>query len=110
MERKREKLRISELLSCKIVTAEGKFVGHVVDVQLTPDPPYRVTALLFGQHALLYRLHVLDLFKKRSSSPQMPDRVLWETIDRIEPPTVILKPGRQPEKHEKRETNAHSLL
>ena len=90
MERDRQKLRISDLLNCKIVTAEGKFVGHVVDIQLTPGPEYRVTALLFGQHAWLHRLHVLDLLNGHSSSPQMPNRVLWETIDRIEHSTVIL--------------------
>lgn len=99
MDRDRPKLRISDLLGCKIVTAEGQFVGHVVDVQLTTGPEYRVTALLFGQHAWFHRLHILDILNMHSSAPRLPNRVLYETVDRIEGSTVILKPGCQPEKH-----------
>jgi sporulation protein YlmC with PRC-barrel domain len=96
----RKTLRISDLLSCKIVTADGNVVGRVADVQLTPAPEYRVTALLFGPRAWLLRLHMLNPFNGRPSS-KAPNRVLWETIDRIEPPIITLKPGCQPEKHDR---------
>jgi sporulation protein YlmC with PRC-barrel domain len=93
----RKTLRISNLLSCKIITADGKVVGRVADVQLTPAPEYRITALLFGPRAWLLRLHMLNPFASRPSA-KAPNRVLWETIDRIEPPTITLKPGCAPEK------------
>ena len=93
----RRTIKISDLLECKIVTAEGKTVGRVADVQLTPAPEYRITALLFGPRAWLLRLHMLNPFNGRPSS-KPPNRVLWETVDRIEPPTITLKPGCQPEK------------
>jgi sporulation protein YlmC with PRC-barrel domain len=95
----RKTLRISDLLSCRIVTADGKVVGRVADVQLTPAPEYRITALLFGPRAWLLRLHMLNPFASRPSA-KAPNRVLWETIDRIEPPTITLKPGCAPEKHD----------
>src|SRR5581483_11626841 len=98
MERNGHKLRISDLLGCKIVTAEGKVVGHVADVQLTPGPEYRVTALLFGRRGWLYRLHVLNPLEERSSEPPELDRVSWEAIAHIKHGTIKLKEGYWPEK------------
>ena len=86
-----KKLLISDLLDCKIVTAEGKLIGHVADVQITPGPEYRVTALLFGEGGWLYRLHVLNHLAHRT--PHKPDSVPWEAVDTIKHPVITLKAG-----------------
>jgi sporulation protein YlmC with PRC-barrel domain len=94
-----QKLCISDVLNCRIVTAEGKIVGHVADVELTPGPEYRLIALLFGPRAWLHRLHILNPFTDRSSSAQKPDRVPWEAVAHVKHPIITLKPGYEPEKH-----------
>jgi sporulation protein YlmC with PRC-barrel domain len=98
MECNGQKLRISDLLNCRIVTAEGKVIGHVADVQLTSGPEYRVTGLLFGRQAWLHRLHMLNPFEHYT--PREPDRVPWEAVASIKHPIITLKPEYDPEKHE----------
>ncbi|MDQ6661265.1 MAG: PRC-barrel domain-containing protein [Chloroflexota bacterium] len=90
---------MGDLLACKIVTAEGKRLGHIADVELTPGPEYRVTKLLYGQRGWLHRLHVLNPFVDKKSHHK-PDSVPWDAVDRIEGSTVILKPGCEPKPHE----------
>ena len=48
---------LEELLYKRIITANGKKLGHVFDIQLSRDGEHRVTALMFGQKSLLFRLH-----------------------------------------------------
>ena len=45
--------RLENLLNKKIVTADGKGIGHVFDIQLSRDGQYCVTALMYGQKSLL---------------------------------------------------------
>jgi sporulation protein YlmC with PRC-barrel domain len=87
------KFFISDLLRCKIVTAEGKRLGHVLDIQLTQGPEYKVTALLYGRSGLFHRLHLLNPFRKQGSAPPKPDTVPWDMIASFENSTVKLKPG-----------------
>ena len=50
--------RLEELLYKRIITANGKKLGHVFDIQLSRDGEQRVTALMNGQKSLLFRLHM----------------------------------------------------
>ncbi len=84
---------IGNLLGSKIVTAEGKRIGHVADIELSPGPEYKVTGLFFGRRGLLYRLHVPDLFIQKRTQESKPYKVPWNAVDRIESGTVKLKPG-----------------
>jgi sporulation protein YlmC with PRC-barrel domain len=59
MQNERPTQFIGDLLTRKIVTAEGLRVGHVADIQLSQGPEYKVVGLIFGKHGWLYRLHVL---------------------------------------------------
>jgi sporulation protein YlmC with PRC-barrel domain len=86
-------LSVSTLLNKKVVTAEGKSLGHVADIQLTPGPQFRVIALFVGPYARLYRLHVLNPFASSPTLPRRPDSVPWEAVDCIEGSTIRLKPG-----------------
>ena len=89
------KFFIGDLLNSKIVTPEQKVIGHVADVQLTHDPEYKVIALIFGTHGLLYRLHVLNPFRVTSRKPPRLKAVSWDAVESFEQGTVRLKPGYQ---------------
>ena len=93
MKRTASKLFLGDLLGCKIVTTEGKVLGHVLDVQLTSGPEYKVTALMFGRGGLFHRLHVLNSFRRERAKPARPDTVPWEAVASFERPVVKLKPG-----------------
>ena len=93
MQVKQSKLYIGNILGKKIVTAEGKIIGHVADIQLFPGPEYSVEALFFGRRGWLFRLHVLHPFASVEKRPRKPETVPWDAIDRIEGGNVILKPG-----------------
>lgn len=93
MKRKASKLFLGDLLGCKIVTAEGKVLGHVLDIQLTSGPEYKVTALMFSRRGLFHRLHVLNPFHRERAKPVTPDTIPWEAVASFERPVVKLKPG-----------------
>ena len=93
MRRTSSKLFIGDLLDCIIVTSEGKVLGHVADIQLTPGPEYKVIALIFGRRGWLYRLHVLNPFTPAQRRPSKPDAVPWDAVESFNRPIVKLKPG-----------------
>ena len=84
---------IGNLLDKKIVTAEGKRIGHVADIELTPNPPYKVTALFYGKGGWQHRLHLLNPFTKTKHPATQPDTIPWDAIERIEKSRVTLKSG-----------------
>ena len=84
-------LYISKLLGLPIVTAEGKRIGHVEDIVLTPETPYKVVGLLYGEGGLQHRLHLLNPFTRVKHSPMKPDMIAWDTVERIERSEVRLK-------------------
>lgn len=81
---------IEEVLGCKIITPEGKSIGHVADLQLTPGPEYEVTALFFGSLGWLHRWHIFapfaELFGLRFPQKTIP----WQAVEHIEQRTVRL--------------------
>jgi sporulation protein YlmC with PRC-barrel domain len=90
-------LYIEDLIGSKIVTAEGKHIGHVVDLQFTGGPEYEVTALVFGEPAWLYRYDVLEAFTKTFGVYLKPHTVPWNAVERFEHFVVTLKPGTTPQ-------------
>ena len=91
-------VRIEVMLGSKIVTAEGKKIGHVVDIELTRGRVHKVTALVFGKHGWLYRWHVLHPIAEKFGLRIEPDTVPWDAVDHFEGLTITLKPGREPTK------------
>ena len=83
--------RISELLDCKIVDSQGRTIGHVADIQLTEGSEYKVCALLYGETGWMYRLHFLNPFGKRPSTPSRPQKIAWEAVEEIKPKMIKLK-------------------
>ncbi len=85
--------RVEELMNKRIITAEGKTVGHVFDIQLSRDGEHRVTALMYGQKGLLYRLHVYEPVERAFRLKQKPKTIPWEAVEYFDRTVVRLKPG-----------------
>jgi hypothetical protein len=91
-----KKITLTNLLGSKIVTAEGRTIGHVADIQLTRGPEYQVKALLFGWSGWLHRLYMLNPFSRRKpAQPPAPKAILWDAVDSFDCSIVRLKPGFQ---------------
>lgn len=88
-------ITIEELVGSKVVTAEGKQVGRVIEVQVTPGPEYRVIGCDVGLNAWLYRLHLLRRLARLLGQDRKPRTAYWDDVDRYERFTVTLKPGRE---------------
>ena len=82
---------ISSLLGHRIVTAEGKHVGHVADIVLTEETPYKVRGFLYGESGWEHRLHLLNPFSKVDHAQTKPDMLSWDDVERIERSTIIVK-------------------
>lgn len=92
MARPSRKMLIGDLISSKVVTADGKKVGRVVDVEVSAGPEYRVIGLDYGLHAWLYRVHVLRPLTRLLSGHEEPCTIPWDAVDRFENWTIWLKP------------------
>jgi sporulation protein YlmC with PRC-barrel domain len=84
---------LEELMSKRIITAGGKTVGHVFDIELSRDGKHRVTALMYGQKSLLYRLHVFEPVARAFRLKQKPKTIPWEAVEYFDRNVVRLKPG-----------------
>ncbi|GLV56813.1 hypothetical protein KDH_36520 [Dictyobacter sp. S3.2.2.5] len=91
MKRAPAKMFISDLLGCKIVTAQGKVLGHVLDLMLTAAPEYRVRALMYGRSGLFHRLSVLSPFRKMAGVNPPCDTIPWHAVDSLEGSLIRLK-------------------
>jgi len=89
-------ISIADLIGSKIVTAGGKRIGHVVDIEVTSGPEYEVTGLVFGRYAWLYRFDVLYPFARVFGLDVEPDTIAWDAVERFERLVVTLKPGHEP--------------
>jgi sporulation protein YlmC with PRC-barrel domain len=86
---------LEDLIGSKIVTADGKSIGRVVDIQVSTGPEHEVSALIFGKYAWLYRLHVLRPFARTFGFQHQPCIVPWSAVDRFERFVVTLKAGQE---------------
>jgi len=91
----RTRMFIADLIGSKIVTAEGKRIGRVVDIQVSIGPEHEVSSLIFGRYAWLYRFHVLRPFASIFGLHHQPQIVPWSAVDRFERFVVTLKAGQE---------------
>jgi len=88
--------KLEELLFKKIITANGKMLGHVFDIQLSRDGEHRVTALMYGKNSLLFRLHTYEPFARVFRLKQKPKTIPWEVVENADHAAIHLKPGYVP--------------
>ncbi len=85
---------IEDLLSSRIVTAEGKKVGRVVDLELARGRGYMVSAIQTGTFGWLDRLHVIGPATRFIRRAPRPKSIPWDEVEKFEGFVVTLKPGR----------------
>ena len=90
--------KLEELLFKKIITANGKMLGHVFDIQLSRDGEHRVTALMYGQKSLLFRLHMYEPLARAFRFNQKPKTIPWEVVENVDHAAIHLKSGYKPKK------------
>jgi sporulation protein YlmC with PRC-barrel domain len=83
--------KLEELLYKKIITVDGKTIGHVFDIQLSRDGEHRITALMYGQKSLLFRLHVYEPIARVLHLKQEPKTIPWEAVKNFDHSAVYLK-------------------
>lgn len=85
-------IRMQELLGSKIVTHDGKKVGHIFDLQVSHAPEYEVVSIVYGRLAMLYRMHVLHPFAHMLHLKSgEPETIAWNQVASIEHRKVTLK-------------------
>ncbi len=89
-------LRLQSLVASTIVTADGRKLGRVVDIEVTQPPEFRVHALVYGKRGWLDRLGVLIPLAHFAGRSGQPKTVPWDVVDRFEEFTITLKPGYEP--------------
>jgi sporulation protein YlmC with PRC-barrel domain len=73
----------SGLIGRRVVAANGRELGHVIDVELHHERNgFRVAALELGRYGWLDRLHVLRPLARRIGGSAEPRLVDWELVER----------------------------
>ena len=93
-------MRLSELITSRVVTESGEKLGHVFDVRVARDPrsnkrrddqDFYVTGLLVGNRGMRQRFGITH------SGPAGPrhvaEAVPWEAVRRIESGVVVVRDG-----------------
>ena len=75
------------------MTAEGKKVGRVVDLELARGPGYAVSAILTGTFGWLDRLHVIGPAARFLRRAPKPKSIPWADVEKFEGFVVTLKAG-----------------
>lgn len=88
---------IEDVIRARIIAADGRVLGRVIDLEVTPAPEYRVTAVLYGTAAWLYRFNVLEAITAPLGRRLEPKRICWDDVDRLEPHALHLRPNARPE-------------
>ena len=79
------------LVGARVVSADGKTLGRVVDLELDLKSGYRISALDLGRFGWLERLRLL---RPLTHGQQRPLRLVrWADVDRLEGHDVICRPG-----------------
>ena len=88
--------KLEEFLYKKIITADGKIVGHVFDIEVSRDGAFRITALMYGEKSLLFRLHTYEPLARVFRFKQKPNTISWENVEKIDHKVIHLKPEYEP--------------
>lgn len=80
------------LIGALVVGADGKRLGHVIDLEVDPERDFRVSAVELGRFGWLDRLHLTrPITRGRSTQPLRI--VAWHDIDRLDGGRLICRPG-----------------
>jgi sporulation protein YlmC with PRC-barrel domain len=90
-----KKVFLSDLMGCKIVTAQGRTLGRVHDIEISEGPGYQVKSLLYGKGAIAHHLHLLNPFRGSQQASPRPEAVPWHEVESFEAHIVRLRPSHR---------------
>jgi hypothetical protein len=80
------------LVGALVVSADGKRLGHVIDLEVDPERDFNISAIELGRFGWLDRLHLVrPIAHGRSPGPLRI--VAWQDIDRFDGRRLICRPG-----------------
>lgn len=80
------------LIGARVVSSEGKTLGHVIDLEVEPARDFRVAAVELGRFGWLDRLHLLRPIAHGRTS--RPIRIVeWRDVERVDGRRLICRPG-----------------
>ncbi len=85
-------IRLQELLGSKIMTHDGRRVGHIFDLQVSHSPEYEVVSIVYGRLAMLDRMHVLHPFAHMLHlKSEQPETIAWSQVASFKDRRITLK-------------------
>jgi hypothetical protein len=86
------------LVGAKVV-ADGKTLGHVIDLEIEPERGFLVSALELGRFGWIDRLHLLRPITRPNTS--RPIRLVdWKNVERLEDGKVYCRAGTKVEERD----------
>jgi sporulation protein YlmC with PRC-barrel domain len=86
----------SDLIGRRVVAANGRELGHIIDVELHHDRGgFRVVALELGRYGWLDRLHILRPLARRVGGSAAPRLIDWQLVDRAPKGEIRLRASEQ---------------
>jgi sporulation protein YlmC with PRC-barrel domain len=73
----------ADLIGRRVVAANGRELGHVIDLELQHGRGgFRVAALELGRYGWLDRLHILRPLARRIGGAAKPKLIDWRSVER----------------------------
>lgn len=80
------------LIGARVMSSDGKGLGHVVDLEVDPQKKFEVSGVELGRFGWIDRLRLVrPIAHARTSRPIRT--IAWSDVDRLENGRLICRPG-----------------
>ncbi len=86
-------IRVHDLVGTRVVTADDRVLGRVVDLEITHDHGFSIVALEVGRFGLLDRIGILRILGLGHARDRAPRTVPWSSVERLHDGVVRLRAG-----------------
>jgi hypothetical protein len=88
-------LLLGGLVDRRVIDADGRDLGHVVDVELTRERPWRVRSLVLGgSSGWIHRLRLDDVLWTHLAEARSPQVVAWDEVEAWDEQVIRLRRSR----------------
>ncbi len=86
-------IRVHDLVGTRVVTADDRMLGRVVDLEIAHDHGFSIVALEVGRFGLLDRIGILRVLSPGLARDRPPRTVPWSSVERLHGGVVRLRAG-----------------